>query len=52
MPFNYSSFINEISILINEAEDFSETDKVESSAKFRSWRHKTLDFIYQIESKK
>lgn len=52
MPFDYENFIDEINALIDQAKNFSPSDKSYDSDAFRKWRHKTLDSIYRIEKLK
>lgn len=48
MPFDYKSFIEEITILVDEAKNFQIADRHYQSESFRKWKHKTADLINQI----
>ena len=52
MSFNYENFISEISTLIDQAKNFSPSDRSYDSDAFRKWRHRTQDSIYRIEKLK
>lgn len=48
-PYDYPTFINELRVLISQAEQFARADKDRASAVFKQWRHELLDSLNRIQ---